>query len=99
MWRMGLVGRPGCSGEVRIRGPLPLAPDDRTRPRGWPGRPRKGLVAQGPDRPLIGVTPPGTVLLPYSDDRKVRSHDTAVSGLPRRPVPRPRLRPQDQELP
>ena len=28
------------------------------------GRPRKGLVAQGPDRTLIGVTPPGTVLLP-----------------------------------
>ena len=68
-------------------------------PRGRLGRPRKGLVAQGPDRTLIGVTPPGTVLLPYSDDRKVRSHDTAVSGLPRRPVPRPRLRPQDQELP
>ena len=31
-----------------------------------------GPAAQGPDRTLIGVTPPGTVLLPYSDDRKAR---------------------------
>ena len=99
MGRMGLVGRPGRSGEVRIRGRYPWPPTTAPGPRGRLGRPRKGLVAQGPDRTLIGVTPPGTVLLPYSDDRKVRSHDTAVSGLPRRPVPRPRLRPQDQELP
>ena len=41
MGRMGLVGRPGCSDEVRIRGPRPPAPDDRTRsgtappPRAW----------------------------------------------------------------
>ena len=41
MGRMGLVGRPGCSDEVRIRRPRPPAPDDRTRsgtappPRAW----------------------------------------------------------------
>ena len=86
MGRMGLVGHPGRSGEARNRGPPPPAPDDRTRaPTTAPGlrrphpaaeggrvRSRKGLAAQGPDCPLIGVTPPGTVLLPYSDNRKAR---------------------------
>ena len=92
----GVRGAPARRGSG---GRCPWPPTTAPGPRGRPGRPRKGLVAQGPDRTLIGVTPPGTVLLPYSDDGKVRSHDTAVSGLPRRPVPRPRLRPQDQELP
>ena len=73
MGRMGLVGRPGALRRGEEPGAATPGPR-RPHPAAEGGRvrSRKGLAAQGPDRTLIGVTPPGTVLLPYSDNRKAR---------------------------
>ena len=100
MGRMGLVGHPGRSGEARNRGRHPRPPTTAPGPRGRPGAVAQGPGRAGP-RPPVDRRHPRLVpcSCPTPTTEKRGPHDTAVSGLPQRPVPPPRLTPQDQEPP